>query len=245
MFRNFANAFSFLTIIPLFEVGEFDAKALARSMSAFPLVGLVLGGLLVAAHIVVGVHLPPLLEAVLLVTLLWYATGGFHLDGLADTMDGIWSGRGRERALEIMKDSRVGAHGASSMVLLILAKVAAIAVLPGYMKAAALIVAPSLGRGGVVLLAHKSLYARPTEGLASPYTEHLDANTVNTALLISGAISLVAGLGGVLAFLGVMGWALFLRKRFNAKMGGITGDMLGFCEETGEVIALILMVLAS
>ena len=84
MIQRFGTAFQFLTAIPFFEVKEFTEEELAKSMVAFPLVGATLGLMLALVHFFIGQHLPPMVEGVLLVALLAWATGGFHLDGVAE-----------------------------------------------------------------------------------------------------------------------------------------------------------------
>jgi adenosylcobinamide-GDP ribazoletransferase len=243
MISRYTTAFQFLTAIPLFKARRFEDAELARSMAAFPLVGATLGGLLVGAHYLLGRHLPPLFEAVMLVGLLAFATGGFHLDGLADTVDGLAGGWTKERALEIMKDSRIGSMGAIALCLVLLAKVSAFAAFAPETLWKALLVAPAAARGAVVFLAWKSPYARATPGLGSPYTEHLDGVTVAAAFVLSGAVSAVAGWIGIAAWAATWAWAGAHKLWFKGKLGGITGDCLGFAEETGEVLVLVVLLL--
>jgi len=212
-------------------------------MAAFPLVGLTLGMLLGVVHAVVGFVFPPMVEGALLVAILAYVTGGFHLDGLSDTFDGVGGGWTRERSLEIMKDSRIGAFGAIALSVTILLKASAIGYLPDEFKFFALLAMPAAARGGVVFLAYKSIYARDVAGLGTPYTEHLDNHTVATTLGLSALISLLVGFKGLLAFAVVWAWAAFLKGYFHRKLGGITGDILGFAEETGEVLFLLTLYL--
>ena len=89
MGSRFAVAFQFLTVLPLFRARVFDPRELARSMAAFPLVGLALGGGLLLVHGVLGGRFPPVVEGAVLTALLAAATGGLHLDGFADTVDGL------------------------------------------------------------------------------------------------------------------------------------------------------------
>ena len=119
-------AFAFLTRIPVWR-GPLRDEDLGRSVAFFPLVGLVLGLALAAAGAVAASELSPVVGAVLLAALLAALTGGLHLDGLADVFDAVGGGRGdRARMLELMRDSRIGAHGAVALVLLLAAKIAAL-----------------------------------------------------------------------------------------------------------------------
>ena len=238
---RYAVAFQFLTLIPLFEAREFSKRELARSMAAFPWVGLTLGGGLLLVHWVVGRHLPGALEGAVLVALLAAATGAFHLDGVADTVDGLAGGWTPERALEIMKDSRTGAVGATALVLVLLLKCLGLGLLPASVLPLGILVTPAVARGSVVWMAYGSTYARPTGGLGTPYTERLDIGTVQWALLGSGLPCLLLGWRGLVAFGATLLYTAWLKGRFHARLGGITGDVLGFAEETGEILFLLAL----
>lgn len=239
MLERFAAAFQFLTVLPLFEPRRLEPEDLARSMGAFPLVGLALGAGLALAHALLGGRLPDLLEGAVLTALLAAVTGAFHLDGLADTLDGLAGGWTRERALEIMKDSRVGAVGAAGLALALVTKVAGLGLLPADVALRALLLTPAVARGSVVWLAYGSTYARPAGGLGTPYTEHLDAGTLRLALAGSALPCLVLGWRGLAAFGLTLLWAQGLKLYFHRRLGGVTGDVLGFAEETGEILFLV------
>ncbi len=244
MGERFVVAFQFLTAIPLFQARRFSDRELARSMAAFPWVGFALGALLWGIHALVGVHLPPALEGVLLVGVLAWASGAFHLDGVADTVDGLAGGWTPQRSLEIMRDSRIGALGAVALFLVLTAKIFALGLLPGDVKGLGILLTPGVARGSVVLLAYGSVYARAGGGLGTPYTEHLDAGTLRLALVGSGLPCLLLGWPGAIAYLATLGYAAWLKRWFHRRLGGVTGDVLGFAEETGEVLFLLVLHLA-
>ena len=241
MTSRFAVAFQFLTILPLFEARECSNRDLARSMAAFPLVGLALGGGLLMFHWLLGRHLPGALEGAVLVALLAWATGAFHLDGVADTVDGLAGGWTPERALEIMKDSRTGAVGAAALTLVLLLKCLGLGLLPVSVLPLAILITPAVARGSVVWMTYGSTYARAAGGLGTPYTEALDIGTVQWALLGSGLPCLLLGWRGLVAFGATLLYTAWLKRRFHARLGGITGDVLGFAEETGEVLFLLCL----
>jgi len=238
---RFVVAFQFLTTIPLFPAQEFTPKELARSMGAFPVVGLALGGLLVAFHWVAGNRLPGLLEGAVLTGLLAWASGSFHLDGLADTADGLAGGWTRKRALEIMKDSRIGAVGATALSLTVFTKAVALGSLPAATLVPGILLTPAVARGSVVYLAFGSTYARPQSGLGTPYTQHLDSGTLQMALLSSVLPCLLLGWRGVFAFGVILLYTRWLKGFFHRRLGGVTGDVLGFAVETGEVLFLLAL----
>src|SRR5262245_55001375 len=140
--RPLVAAFAFLTRLPVWAGPLRDAD-LGRSVSFFPLVGLVLGLVLTGLGSLMSGALSPPLAATLLVALLAGMTGGLHLDGVADVFDALGGGRGdRKRMLDIMRDSRIGAHGAAALVLLLLAKIFAVAQLLEHRDLPALLAFP-------------------------------------------------------------------------------------------------------
>ena len=142
-------AFQLLTTLPPLVQRSLSARELGHAAGWYPLVGLTLGTGLYGLRLGVGRFLPPDVVAVV-VLLAWIAlTGALHFDGLLDTCDGVFGGWTPERRLAIMRDSHVGAFGLAGGVLLLLAKYAALTALPG--RSTALLLAPVLWRGGMVL----------------------------------------------------------------------------------------------
>ena len=123
MLKGFATAWQFLTRINLFKEANFDQESLGKAYRFFPLVGLILGLFLALLGYSASKLFQPLTVAIILVTADILLTGGLHLDGFMDTCDGIYSGRGRDRILEIMKDSRVGSMGVLGALVLLGLKV--------------------------------------------------------------------------------------------------------------------------
>ncbi len=232
-------AFAFLTRIPVWR-GPLRDEDLGRSVAFFPLVGLVLGLALAGAGAGAGSELSPVVGAVLLAALLAGLTGGLHLDGLADVFDALGGGRGdRARMLELMRDSRIGAHGAAALVLLLAAKIAALTQVIERQDLLTLLAFPTLGRWAVTPLIVFFPYVRP-EGLGRAFKG--EAGRVQVVIASATVVVVVAALGGrfVLPALGsaviVLLFGLWLRHR----LGGLTGDVYGAAIELGEVTALIL-----
>jgi adenosylcobinamide-GDP ribazoletransferase len=190
--RETALAFRFLTRIPV-PGAAMGTAGLGRALAWFPVPGLALGILLAGAARVADGHLAPLVTSALLVALLAWLTGGLHLDGLADVADGLGGSRGdAERALAIMRDSRIGAHGASAVTLLLGAKLAAVAQLAGADGTWALVGAPAVSRFAVVPLVVLFPYARP-QGLGKAFHEGGGPRELALAAAIAAAV--VAALG--------------------------------------------------
>ena len=238
--RPLVAAFAFLTRLPVWS-GPLRDEDLGRSVTFFPLVGLVLGLVLTGlASLLVGA-LPPMLTAVVLVALLAALTGGLHLDGVADVFDALGGGRGdKQRMLDIMRDSRIGAHGAAALVLLLLAKVAAVAELVGRRDLGGLLAFPAVARWAVTpaIVFHPYARAEGTgrafNGEARPWQVAGATAILALALVAVGARLLVPAAGALAA---ATLFALWLRRR----LGGLTGDVYGASIELAEVVTLTLV----
>jgi len=232
-------ALTFLTVLPWWRLGQVGPQDLARSMLWFPWVGLILGLGFWAGLWVFQVFSPPL-AAALLLTLTVLATRGLHLDGLADTVDGLGGGQTPPARLAIMKDSRLGAFGAMSLFLALLLKFTLFLAFAGKTAApAGLILFPVLSRWGMVLLAFLSPYARPEGGLGQAMTTGVTGETLVGAT--GGALFLaflISGTPGLLLMAAGAAAVWLLSIYFQKKLGGVTGDVLGAANEVLEILAL-------
>jgi adenosylcobinamide-GDP ribazoletransferase len=233
-------AFRYLTTLPLPRSRA--PGDLGRAAGWFPVVGLVLGGCLALASLAVDRIVPPGVGGLLVVALWAALTGALHLDGLADSCDGLGGAWSRERALAIMRDARSGPYGVTAIVLVLALKATALASLPEGLAWRALVLAPVLGRTGPLLLVRLCRPARP-DGAGHAFA----AGARWPALLVGGLIAASAsfatlGPWGSLPFgaAGLFAWhlAVYLRRR----LGGFTGDTLGALVETIEVGVLVLAV---
>lgn len=236
--NEFALALSFLTILPV-SPQTTALLPLGRAARFFPLVGLLLGALLTSAHFVFSTFFNPLLAATLTVSLWALLTGGLHLDGLADCCDGLLAAAPPERRLEIMRDPRVGAFGAVGLSLCLIAKVTALATLPSNSVLFAVYGATIFSRWLIVLVAQQPL-ARPG-GLAEEFRRGLSRETLLLAtllpavLLLFGVVEIRVLIAGVLAY----GSAWLIGRLARARLGGITGDVLGLTVEVTELVFLL------
>ena len=235
-------AVRFLTIVPVPGRELIGAGSLGRAAWWFPPVGLALGACLVAADRLFASVFPPLLSSILLVSLWKILTGGIHLDGLADVLDGL-AGRDAEQRLTIMRDRRIGVFGAAGLVICILIAFAALDALPAGRRPAVLLLAPAVGRLGPLLIGPLFPAATPGHGSGASFLEGLSprAAPVSIAGLWILAALLFGPWGGLLlslALASVLLWAVFLASRF----GGLTGDVLGSSVELGELATLVTVV---
>ncbi len=237
-------ALRFLTILPIPGGLGHEESDLSRSVVFFPVVGLAIGATAWLAGHLFLLLFSPLVAAVLLTLVLLAASGGLHMDGLADTADGFFSSRPRERILEIMRDSRVGAMGVIAMVLVILLKSAALASCDRQGFLAAALLMPLAGRVAIVLSMAILPYARPRGGLATLfYGRPVGLVGIWSLLLLTGASWYAAGLAGVAAGISVLFLVLLFAFFCRARINGATGDTLGaVCELAETVVALVLSI---
>ena len=245
--RLFLIALQFLTRVPVPRWVGFEADWLNQSARHFPAVGLCVGA--VAALVLWAGHalLAPVVAVGLSMAATLLLTGGFHEDGFADTCDGLGGQVSRERALEIMKDSRIGAYGAMGLVLMLGLKAATLTALPLVWAVPALLFAHAASRSAAVWLIRVLPYAGDiAHAKAKPLAQRVSAAGVVVAT--GWAVALAAALwvwqpwlalplaaSAVLVALGAVWCARWLRRR----LGGTTGDTLGAAQQITELLALL------
>lgn len=240
--KSFCFAIQHLTRITVYK-GDFDEAAFGRAAMFFPIVGLLLGLLLWLSKILLDQIFPAPLVAAMLVIIIVVVTGGIHLDGFMDSVDGLFSGRPRERKLEIMRDSRVGAFGVLGLVCLLLLKYNVFLTIAVTTVFQSMILAMVLSRWTMVYVIVGFRYARQ-EGMGKlnkQYTakKELFWATVST-ILIAG---LVSGFVGVFLLLIAWGWGYFIGHRVTSELGGLTGDIYGATAETTEIVVYLTAVI--
>lgn len=238
--RRFALAATFLTRLPLPIAGTVTPVDLRASMGWYPAIGAGLGAAAWGAYALATTVLPATVAAALIVILLQVANGALHLDGFMDTCDGLGSGKPRERMLEIMKDSRVGAMGVFGAIAAILLKVTALAALAPSEAVIPLVIGWSVARLLPLLNVTLFPYARAT-GTGGIFTEAKAPHAMAFALLC--ALAVAYGVGhwpGVLLAAAVVGGVLLVQLSIARKLGGLTGDVYGLGVELAEVAALVI-----
>jgi adenosylcobinamide-GDP ribazoletransferase len=244
--KDFLQALSFLTILPVGRYALSEERNLARSMAFFPLVGLVIGLILSLGNYLFSLLFPQTLALWLTIGLLVFLTRGLHLDGFADTLDGLATGGSKERILEVMRDSRIGAFGVIGLILLIGTKYVALDQIPGSPIYYFLILMTVTARNSMVLVCCRSPYARPEGGLAKPFSENLKPREMIISLASTCVIAFILqGWKGLLLFVVLCLFSLGYRFCFIRKLGGITGDVLGAVNELSELLCLLLLVILS
>jgi adenosylcobinamide-GDP ribazoletransferase len=234
-------AIRYLTILPLPGRGHAGSDRPGRAAAWFPVVGAALGLGLAGVDWTTTRLFPPLLSALLTVTVWKLATGGLHLDGLADCLDGLM-GRDREHRLAIMRDSRIGTFGAVGLILFLLLVVATVAELPPALRWRVLVAAPAIARAVPPVLARIFGAARH-EGQGAAFVPSVGRVGAGMALVVAALVSIaalgVAGLAAAaLAVLVALAGAWLLARR----LGGVTGDVFGAAVEGAELVVMLAVL---
>ncbi|HEY3415480.1 MAG TPA: adenosylcobinamide-GDP ribazoletransferase [Armatimonadota bacterium] len=238
-----ALAVTFLTRLPLPIKGDVSADDLRASMGWYPVIGLGLGAAGWGAYLGLSQLFYPGIAGALVIILLEMATGALHLDGFMDTCDGMGSGAPRERALEIMKDSRVGAMGVFGAVAVLLVKVMALVTLAPSQSVIPLLLGWSTARMVPVINVTFFRYARLT-GTGGAFSGGKSAWALPVVLVTTLAAGwLIGRFPGVMLVLVVTGVTLLVQARISRKLGGLTGDVYGMGIELTEALALLVGVL--
>lgn len=243
--RLFFIALQFFTRLPIPSWVGFEASWLQHASRYFPLVGCVVAAIAAAVYFAASLVLPAPVAAVLSTAASIYLTGAFHEDGFADTCDGLGGGMTRERVLEIMKDSRLGAYGAIGVVCMLAAKLSALAMLPPRLAVGALFLAHPLSRLAAASLIWKLEYVRG-EGKAKPLAQQMTAREFAIAALtalLPAPILLAAGWISattlLVALLAALLGAIWLGRKLQTRLGGYTGDGLGAVQQLAEVLIYV------
>ncbi|WCE02043.1 adenosylcobinamide-GDP ribazoletransferase [Streptomyces sp. HUAS 31] len=247
-------AFGTLSVIPV-RVSRWDREAARGGMLCAPLVGVVLGcGAALLALVLLFLGSGSLLAAVAAAAVPAALTRGLHLDGLADTADGLGSGKPAEDALRIMKQSDIGPFGVITLVFVLLAQVAALSRLydDSWARGAlATVVAAVAARLALTLAARTGVPAARPEGLGAAVAGVVPVRgAVAVALAVTGAAAAAGALLGTdnlartaLAVLAALAAAELLLRHCTRRFGGITGDVFGGLAETAATTALVVLSL--
>lgn len=250
--RDLSLAIRFLTIFPITSFplsnnSNQDEEALtvtedfASSMAFFPLVGMLIGVLLVVLRrIFYYLPISPLIGDTLVLIVWIWLSGGLHLDGFADSVDGFLGGHNKEEILNIMKDSATGAKGVVALVSLILLKFVLLVEMPLLLKDAALFFTPAIGRWSMVMVAFLGKPARLKNSMGKLFMDYVGWREVIFASLTMAVVGILLF---KLYFLPLViigtGILLLILKYCQKKISGISGDIVGAINEIVEVSILL------
>ncbi|RME75023.1 MAG: adenosylcobinamide-GDP ribazoletransferase [Chloroflexi bacterium] len=243
---HFALAWGLLTVLPFPFKVDTSGVVPGRAAGWFPLVGLLMGGVLAAVGWALYAVLPAGLAAALTLAVWVALTGMLHLDGFMDSCDGLLPPRDPARRLEIMKDSRVGAFGVVGGVLLLLVKFNALAALPPAVRLPVLVLAPALARGAMVWAMFRYPTARPG-GMGQMFRQGMGRREVVLALLTTFLPLFLLLPWPVALVVAAVCWLLIVlvARLAIARIHGLTGDVYGAVGETVEAGVLVAVVAAA
>jgi adenosylcobinamide-GDP ribazoletransferase len=239
----------YLTIVPIPGAAP-SREGPGAAAAWFPVVGLAIGALLVLVERVTSALFAPLLAALLTVTAWKLVTGGLHLDGVADCIDGL-VGHDPVHRLAIMRDSHIGAFGAVGLILFLLLEVAAVSGIDGGTRWRALLVAPVVGRAMSPLMAR--MFPATSQGLQIPPSGHgarFRAELGPMAPAVASAFAFVVALGvlgawGVLALVFAAVLTTLIGAFMTRRLGGVSGDVHGAAVEFSELAVLLVVAAVS
>nr|PZN05756.1 MAG: adenosylcobinamide-GDP ribazoletransferase [Bacillota bacterium] len=234
---GFYVALLFLTRIPLPNI-KFEEKDIVRSLPYFPVVGAIIGVILALADAVLRNYLPDPALAGLIVILETVITGGLHIDGFADTMDGLFCGKDKSGKLEVMKDSRLGAFGAIGIVSLYLLKFSALLSVPAPLRQKLILIFPVISRWVMTWPVVLFPYVRE-KGLGKAFKVGKSLLQLVLPTVFCLIFTYVIGkLHGIMLAILCFGLGLLFSLYIVKKIGGMTGDTYGAVNEFTEIVAL-------
>ncbi len=233
--KSLAMMMLFFTRIPIRHHYEFDDRDYQLGIILFPLIGLIIGlGLLILKHATFFVN--PYVSSLILVFFYVWITGGIHIDGLSDTADGIFSGRDKAKMLDIMKDSRVGSFGSLSIGLLIVSYVTLFADNLG----GTIFVMAIMGKASILAAASISDYAKDEDGLGAVFIKSCTDRERNIGFAFTALIALFINYRLIVPVVVTFIISGLITKFIIKKIGGMTGDTLGFVHEISQIVFLII-----
>lgn len=247
--RLFFIALQFFTRLPIPRWVGFELDWLHQASRYFPVAGIVVGAVAAASYALAGWMFPPVVAVMLSTIACIYLTGAFHEDGFADMCDGLGGGMTKERVLEIMTDSRIGAYGAIGIGLLLALKIVTLASIPPPTAVFALLIAHPVSRLASTALIWQLDYVKG-QGKAKPLAQKMSTAefliAATTVVIPVVAIVLASDMSWELATAGSAAAAvaaIWLARKFVRRIGGYTGDCLGAVQQLSE-LAFYLAVLS-
>jgi len=241
---RFLSALQFLTIISIPWRREAKVEEVGRSTSYFPVVGLIIGLILVGLNWLFGLILPSAVVNALLIVSLVILSGALHLDGFVDTCDGIAGHKTVEARWQVMRDSRVGGFGIVGVVLLLLVKYVSLSSIPEPLLLMTLVLMPLLSRWAMAYAIFNYPYAK-SSGLGKAFKQGTSWPRFTMATVITAVVVVILALRFSLAIVLLMFFVwivtVAMAAYFKSKFSGLTGDNYGAINEVAEVAVLILI----
>jgi len=248
---SFFTALRFLTIIPLPFRSKEGPEELGHSTVFFPVVGLLIGLLLLGVNALFRLFLPSEVVNGLLIVSLVEISGALHLDGFVDTCDGIAGHKSVEERWRVMHDSRAGAFGIVGVALVLLLKYITLSSIPGNLVTVALLLTPVVSRWAMVYTIVAYPYARQ-EGLGKAFKQSAGWHQLVAATIITLVLVILSAWFAGITYFFLVGpvvmlaiWVIIVLAAlyFKRKFSGLTGDTYGAINEIAELFVLILVCL--
>ena len=239
MLKQIGSVFSFLTIIP---TSNSDLNSIAKNMYLFPLVGIVIGLVIGSLGFGLSLYLEPLVVSLVVVASLAVITGIHHTDGLADFSDGLMTKGTKEKKRKAMKDLSVGSAGIFSIVMYAIGMIIALSFSSGMDLFKIILLSEIMAKFSMVLMA--GLGNSASIGSNSPF---MDSMKDKKRLLIAGIITIIpliviGEMNGLIVFASGIILTMFLVGLSTKSFGGITGDVMGACNELTRLSSLLIFV---
>jgi len=244
--KNFILMIQFLTRIPINIKIDVEDNSFKKGMVYFPLVGLIVGILNALVYLILSLVFSHLLAVIFTTLFNVCLTGAFHMDGLADTCDGIYSSRSKEKMLEIMKDSRIGTNGGVAIFFDLVLRISLLNSISNTNcnVVKAILIACVLSRTVLVLLSYISTYGRKEGGLGNLFIGKITTKGLTISLIMGILImSILLGYKAMFIFLPLLVIMFLYEKYIKSKIGGMTGDTLGAAAEITEILVLFIYVI--
>lgn len=240
MASGFLTLISFFTRIPVGRKIMYSEENFKKSLSLYTLMGAVIALILAVIYLVFANIRITFVRGLVLTMAYVAVTGGIHLDGAADTSDGLFSGRTGDRVFEIMSDSHIGAFGVVCLVMILLSQF----VFFSYADMSACMMMPVVGRASLTASCYNKKYAKKTKGMGTLFVESMTLQVVAANMAILAALIIVLPNSAVLAaacFASLVS-AVFISGWIEGRIGGMTGDTCGFVTEMTQIIFMILVL---
>ena len=236
MIKQLIILIQFMTRIPVFVKVEYDEEKLGKSIKYFPLVGAIIGIFLYGINILAGkITVNRQIAAMIIIIAEIFITGLIHIDGLADTADGLFSYAEKEKILEMMKDSRVGTNGAVALILYFMTKV----ILLSEIRPEYIILYPVISRLSTSINAGLGEYARKN-GMSNEIIAKNGKKEAGISIIITMILSfIILKVKGLIILIFAILFILLLMKGVKRKIGGITGDTMGASLELTSILVLL------
>ena len=233
MASGFLILISFFTRIPVGRKIEFNEENFISSLNLYTLVGVVIGFLLAVIYLIFNNQIS-FIRGLLITVMYIVITGGIHLDGAADTSDGLLSGRTGDEIFEIMSDSRIGSFGVITLILIVLSQY----VLFSFSSIETVFMMPVAGRASAIAACWNKKYAKNSKGMGTAFIENINSRVVAVNLIILSVFSMLSWYRAIIftACFAAIAVSYFISTLIDEKIGGMTGDTCGAIIEISQIV---------